>query len=89
VLTEHCDGAKFCEPLFGHYLLPNGRLAHFYKHVCSCSYPTLQCWLVDPDGLGRQNSPQLPLAFLSAEWEFLIKQVSAKCRERIDPVHTW
>jgi hypothetical protein len=33
ILAEHCDGAKFCEPLFGHYLLPNGSLAHFYKHV--------------------------------------------------------
>jgi hypothetical protein len=33
VVTEHCDGAKFCEALFGHFLLPNGRLAHFYYQV--------------------------------------------------------
>ena len=35
VVTEHCDGAKFCEDLFGHFLLPNGRLAHFYYRVRS------------------------------------------------------
>jgi hypothetical protein len=33
VISEHCDGAKFCERLFGHFLLPNGRLAHFYYRV--------------------------------------------------------
>ncbi len=29
-LFEHVDGCKFCEALYGHYLLPNGMLAHFY-----------------------------------------------------------
>jgi hypothetical protein len=39
VVTEHCDGAKFCEDLFGHFLLPNGRLAHFYYRVrSSCTF---------------------------------------------------
>lgn len=33
VVTEHCDGARFCEELFAHFVLPNGRLAHFYFHV--------------------------------------------------------
>lgn len=33
VVSHHCDGAKFCEDLFGHFLLPNGRLAHFYYRV--------------------------------------------------------
>ena len=36
VVSEHCDGAKFCESLFGHFLLPNGRLAHFYYKVRPC-----------------------------------------------------
>eukprot|EP00775_Hariotina_reticulata_P004535 gene4535-4787_t len=27
---EHKDGAVFCNNLFGHHLLPNGKLAHFY-----------------------------------------------------------
>lgn len=29
-LFEHVDGCRFCEALYGHYLLPSGRLAHFY-----------------------------------------------------------
>ncbi|GIM01420.1 hypothetical protein Vretimale_6241, partial [Volvox reticuliferus] len=29
-LFEHVDGCRFCEALYGHYLLPNGMLAHFY-----------------------------------------------------------
>ncbi|KAG2494645.1 hypothetical protein HYH03_007161 [Edaphochlamys debaryana] len=29
-LFEHVDGCRFCEALYGHYLLPNGTLAHFY-----------------------------------------------------------
>lgn len=27
---EHVDGAQFCSGLYGHYLLPNGKLAHFF-----------------------------------------------------------
>jgi hypothetical protein len=26
----HAEGCQFCSQLFGHYLLPNGQLAHFY-----------------------------------------------------------
>eukprot|EP00955_Chlamydomonas_euryale_P071000 360919-Chlamydomonas_euryale.AAC.1 len=29
-LFEHVEGCRFCEQLYGHYLLPNGKLAHFY-----------------------------------------------------------
>ena len=29
-LTEHSDGAQYCEGLFGHFLLPNGRQDHLY-----------------------------------------------------------
>ncbi|KAF5826936.1 hypothetical protein DUNSADRAFT_1710, partial [Dunaliella salina] len=29
VMFEHVEGATFCESLYGHYLLPNGKLAHF------------------------------------------------------------
>ncbi len=29
-LFEHVEGCRFCETLFGHYLLPSGALAHFY-----------------------------------------------------------
>lgn len=29
-LFEHVEGCRFCEALYGHYLLPSGRLAHFY-----------------------------------------------------------
>jgi len=36
IITEHHDGAKYCEDLFGHFVLPNGKLAHFYYRVCSC-----------------------------------------------------
>jgi hypothetical protein len=48
-VTQHCDGAKFCEQLFGHFLLPNGRLAHFYYGVCrlaclrSVAVPSQEC----------------------------------------------
>ncbi|KAK9823734.1 hypothetical protein WJX72_004995 [[Myrmecia] bisecta] len=30
LVFEHLDGARFCEELYGHFLLPNGKLAHFY-----------------------------------------------------------
>lgn len=30
IVFEHVDGCKFCEELFGHFLLPNGKLAHYY-----------------------------------------------------------
>lgn len=29
-LFEHVEGCVFCQQLYGHYMLPNGRLAHFY-----------------------------------------------------------
>lgn len=40
VVTEHIDGARFCERLFGHFLLPNGRLAHFFHKArcCHCAW---------------------------------------------------
>lgn len=41
---EHTPGAKFCEELFGHYLLPNGRLAHF----CLSASAALQGHQVSP-----------------------------------------
>lgn len=44
VVTEHHDGAKYCKDLFGHFVLPNGRLAHFYFHVRSSTRSHLQCW---------------------------------------------
>ena len=29
-LFEHVEGCKICSELYGHYLMPSGRLAHFY-----------------------------------------------------------
>ena len=29
-LFEHVEGCRVCSELYGHYLLPSGRLAHFY-----------------------------------------------------------
>lgn len=46
IITEHHDGAKYCKDLFGHFVLPNGRLAHFYFHVRSSKCLRQQCWNV-------------------------------------------
>ena len=32
IIFEHVDGCKFCEELYGHFLLPNGKLAHYYQN---------------------------------------------------------
>eukprot|EP00879_Flechtneria_rotunda_P027092 GHRR01028959.1.p1 GENE.GHRR01028959.1~~GHRR01028959.1.p1 ORF type:complete len:566 (+),score=203.39 GHRR01028959.1:226-1923(+) len=59
---EHKDGARFCNDLFGHYLLPNGKQAHFYLppaavaqgHKVSVPGPPAVPWAVEdflPDGL--------------------------------------
>eukprot|EP00798_Chlamydomonas_sp_ICE-L_P000845 gene845-2224_t len=29
-MFEHVEGCRFCESLYGHYLLPSGKLAHIY-----------------------------------------------------------
>lgn len=29
VMFQHIEGSLFCQSLYGHYLLPNGKLAHF------------------------------------------------------------
>lgn len=44
---EHVDGAQFCDTLYGHYLLPNGKLAHFF---------------VPPAALKQGHTVALPLA---------------------------
>lgn len=46
IITEHHDGAKYCEDWFGHFVLPHGRLAHFYYHVCSWTVHNVCCMWV-------------------------------------------
>lgn len=59
---EHVEGAEFCHDLYGHYLLPNGKLAHFYVpcraqqhgHIVQLPAPPTTPWTEDqwlPEGL--------------------------------------
>lgn len=49
---EHVDGAQFCSSLYGHYLLPSGKLAHFYVpaaalkqgHTITMPQPPAEPW---------------------------------------------
>jgi len=55
-LFEHTDGCVFCQGLYGHYRLPNGRLAHVFKPARGpgFSIPVLtppEPWLMHPSRL--------------------------------------
>eukprot|EP00892_Ulva_mutabilis_P004849 jgi/Ulvmu1/2736/UM014_0193.1 len=50
IISEHHDGAKYCEDLFGHFVLPNGRLAHFFYHAADSLHGHRVCSLQPPTG---------------------------------------
>ncbi|WIA30581.1 hypothetical protein OEZ86_000664 [Tetradesmus obliquus] len=72
---EHCDGAQFCADLYGHYLLPNGKLAHIFLppaaakqgHCVSVPPPPATPWAA-ADWLPQDGLPAAPAAEVLAGW---------------------
>ncbi|KAF6257455.1 hypothetical protein COO60DRAFT_1228411 [Scenedesmus sp. NREL 46B-D3] len=66
---EHCDGAQFCADLYGHYLLPNGKLAHIFLppaaskqgHCVAVPPPPATPWTA-ADWLPQDGLPAAPAA---------------------------
>jgi hypothetical protein len=66
---EHCDGAQFCAELYGHYLLPNGKLAHIFLplaavnqgHCVAVPPPPVTPWPA-ADWLPQEGLPAAPAA---------------------------
>lgn len=73
---EHCDGAQFCADLYGHYLLPNGKLAHIFLppaaakqgHCVSVPPPPPATPWAAADWLPQDGLPAAPAAEVLAGW---------------------